>query len=98
MQVFLKKKPMKKNIYLFSGLLLAGLTSNAQVSFQNRSHSPTFVNISTTNFPGVQVFSLVGSADTLPQSTTFRFGGSADGARDGSMVSGRPAGVGTQGL
>lgn len=80
MQVFLKKKPMNKNIYLFSGLLLAGLTSKAQVSFQNRSHSPTFVNISTANFPGVQAFSLVGSADTLPQSTTFRFGGSADGA------------------
>lgn len=71
---------MKKHIYFFSGVLLAGLVSKAQVSFQNRSHSPTLVNINTSGFPGVQAFSLVGSADTLSQSPAFRFGGSADGA------------------
>lgn len=46
-------------------------------TFQNRSVTPVLARSSE---PGVGIFSLISSDDTLPQSPNFIFGGSADGA------------------
>jgi len=75
------RNPMNmKKLYPLAVMVLSASMATAQVSFQNHSKSPNLVTINTTDFPGVQAFSLVGSFDTLAQTPTWRFGGSADGA------------------
>ncbi|MES2767387.1 MAG: hypothetical protein V4642_16045 [Bacteroidota bacterium] len=55
-------------------VVLPGQTS---VVLKNQSSTPAFVK---NVMSGVEVFSLIGSDDTLAQSPSFIFGGSADGA------------------
>jgi hypothetical protein len=49
------------------------------VELKNHSVTPAFVK-KLSGFESLEVFSLIGSDDVLPQSTDFVFGGSADGA------------------
>ncbi|MGL5889406.1 MAG: T9SS type A sorting domain-containing protein [Bacteroidia bacterium] len=60
-------------------VLLAGAAS-AQATLQQHSVTPPLVTLNTTAFPSTQVYSLIGSRDSLVASPGYRFGGSADGA------------------
>src|SRR5688572_18138280 len=51
--------------------------TSTRVVLQNRSVTPALVRSLIT---GVDIYSVIGSDDVLPNSPTFRFGGSADGA------------------
>jgi secreted PhoX family phosphatase len=68
-----------------SAMLLSGCTNNddatpaSAVELKNQSVTPALVK-KLPGFENVEVFSLVGSDDQLPQSPNFVFGGSADGA------------------
>lgn len=74
----------------FIALLAAGTTlaacSNEQGPGGSTAPAVSLRNTSNTRalakplIPGVEIFSVVGSDDTLPQSPSFVFGGSADGA------------------
>jgi hypothetical protein len=62
-----------------AGLILAsGLNSNAQVVLQNHSKTSPLVFLNR-DIPGLTGYNLIGSDDTLAQSPSFKFGGSADG-------------------
>lgn len=68
-----------KKIYISLVALLVAASSFAQVQLQNHSLTPALVN-AKKGIPGLEVFSLIGSDDVLPQSPGYIFGGSADGA------------------
>jgi len=51
--------------------------TTATIALRNTSNAPA---LARSFVPGIEIFSLVGSDDTLPQSPSYVFGGSADGA------------------
>ncbi|MCK7558671.1 PhoX family protein [Chitinophaga sedimenti] len=53
--------------------------ANADIVLKNHSATPAFVT-KKTGFENLEVYSLIGSDDVLPESNSFVFGGSADGA------------------
>jgi hypothetical protein len=71
---------MKKELLLLASVFGLSAGAMAQVNLQHHSHTPTLVNVNTSNFPTVVAKSLISSADTLAQTPSYRFGGSADGS------------------
>jgi hypothetical protein len=59
-------------------MMLAASNGFSQVVLQNHSKTPSLL-FTNRDLPGVQMYRIIGSDDTLSQSPTFRFGGSADG-------------------
>ena len=73
-------KNLTKNA--LAGMLFLATVGSAFAQVVPMSHSttPTLVNVNTTDFPNVNTYTLIGSDDTLANTPTYRFGGSADGA------------------
>lgn len=59
-------------------MMLAASNGFSQVVLQNHSKTPSLLFLNR-DVPGIQEYRLVGSDDTLSQSPSFVFGGSADG-------------------
>ena len=73
-------KNLTKNA--LAGMLFLATVGSAFAQVVPMSHSttPTLVNVNTTDFPNVNTYTLIGSDDTLANTPSYRFGGSADGA------------------
>lgn len=68
-----------KRIFSTAICTLLVLYASAQAVITNRSVTPPLISINPTDFLGVQVYSLISTADTFPFSPGFRFAGGADG-------------------
>jgi Ig-like domain CHU_C associated/Secretion system C-terminal sorting domain len=66
----------------FFCLLCCGMSLglSAQIAPMQFSHTPPLVIFDSAAFPSARAYGLISSADTLSQSPTFRFAGTADGA------------------